>query len=119
MRGNFSKEKIAEFCRRHHIRRRSLFGSVLRDDFGPDSDIDLLVEFQPDHVPGFFGLHERQEELSLIFEGRRVELLTPQDLSPYFRDEVIATDYKALLMNFWTCRRVNQISGEKREYRSI
>ena len=81
--------EIAEFCRRHHIRRLSLFGSILRDDFRPDSDVDVLVEFEPDHVPGFFGLFDLQEELSALF-GRRVDLRTPEDLSRYFRDEVLA-----------------------------
>ena len=72
-----------------HIRRLSLFGSILRDDFRPDSDVDVLVEFEPDHVPGFFGLFDLQEELSALF-GRRVDLRTPEDLSRYFRDEVLA-----------------------------
>ncbi len=85
-----SKEKIAEFCERHHIRRLSLFGSVLREDFGPESDIDVLVEFEPGHVPGFFRLFDLEEELSGLFGGRKVDLLTPQDLSRYFRDEVVA-----------------------------
>ena len=84
-----SRDQIAEFCRRHHIRRLSLFGSILRDDFRPDSDVDVLVEFEPDHVPGFFGLFDLQEELSALF-GRRVDLRTPEDLSRYFRDEVLA-----------------------------
>jgi predicted nucleotidyltransferase len=84
------KGKIADFCRRSHIRRLSLFGSALRDDFGPDSDVDVLVEFEPGHVPGFFRLFDMEEELSAIFGGRKVELRTPQDLSRYFRDEVVA-----------------------------
>jgi len=81
------REKIAEFCRRHHIRRLSLFGSVLRDDFGPDSDVDVLVEFETGHVPGlaFFGM---EAELSQIL-GRKVDLSTLQFLSRYFRDEVL------------------------------
>ncbi len=80
--------KIAEFCRRHHIRRLSLFGSVLRDDFRPDSDLDVLVEFEPGHVPGlaFFAM---EEELSGIL-GRKVELNTPMFLSRYFREEALA-----------------------------
>lgn len=85
-----SKEQIAQFCQRHHIRRLSLFGSVLRDDFGPQSDIDVLVEFEPGHVPGFFGLFDMEEELSRLFGGRKVDLRTPQDLSRYFRNEVLA-----------------------------
>jgi len=82
------REKIAEFCKRHHIRKLSLFGSVLRDDFHPDSDIDVLVEFEPEHVPGlrFFAM---QDELSELL-GRPVDLNTPNFLSPYFRDEVKA-----------------------------
>lgn len=84
------REQIARFCRRHHVRRLSLFGSVLRGDFGPRSDIDVLVEFEPGHVPGFFGLFDMEEELSRLFGGRKVDLRTPQDLSRYFRDEVLA-----------------------------
>ena len=82
------REKISEFCKRHHIRQLSLFGSVLRDDFRPDSDIDVLVEFESDHVPGlaFFAM---QDELSEIL-GRSVDLNTPNFLSPYICDEVKA-----------------------------
>ncbi len=85
-----SKDKIAELCQRHFIRRLSVFGSVLRNDFGPDSDIDILVEFEPGHVPGFFGLFEIEKELSRVCGGRKVDLRTPEDLSRYFRDEVLA-----------------------------
>jgi len=84
-----SKKRIAEFCQLHHIRKLALFGSVLREDFRPDSDIDVLVEFEPGHVPGFFHLFDLQEELSAIF-GRKVDLRTPEDLSRYFRAEVVA-----------------------------
>lgn len=81
------KELIADFCRRHHIRRLSLFGSVLRDDFCSDSDIDVLVEFEAGHVPGFafFGM---EEELSEIL-GRKVDLNTPNFLSRHFREQVL------------------------------
>lgn len=81
------KHAIADFCRRHHIRRLSLFGSVLRDDFGPESDVDVLVEFEPRHVPGyaFFAI---EEELAGIL-GRTVDLNTPGFLSRTFRDEVL------------------------------
>jgi uncharacterized protein len=81
------RERIVEFCRRHHIRRLAFFGSVLRDDFAPGSDVDVLVEFEPGKTPGlaFFGM---QDELSEIL-GRRVDLNTPADLSPYFRDRVL------------------------------
>ncbi len=79
--------RIAEFCRRNHIRHLALFGSALRDDFGPDSDVDVLVEFEPGHTPGleFFSM---QDELSGIL-GRPVDLNTPGFLSPYFRDKVV------------------------------
>jgi predicted nucleotidyltransferase len=82
------KEKIAEFCKRNHIRKVSLFGSVLHGDFRPDSDIDLLVEFDPDHIPGLIRLAGMEIELSEIL-GRKVDLRTLQDLSPYFRKEVL------------------------------
>ncbi len=85
-----SREVAAEFCRRNHIRRLSFFGSVLRDDFRPDSDVDVLVEFEPDHVPGFIGIIRMESELSEI-TGRSVDLRTPQELSRYFRDDVVAT----------------------------
>ena len=87
------KEKIADFCRRNHIRKLSLFGSVLRDDFGPESDIDVLVEFEAGHVPGFFRLFDMEEELSSLLGGRKVDLRTPEDLSRYFRDEVLAQSW--------------------------
>ena len=90
MGGNITvpKEQIAAFCRRRHIRRLSLFGSVLRDDFRSDSDIDVLVEFEPGHVPGlaFFAM---EAELSDIL-GRNVELSTAAFLSRYIRDSVLA-----------------------------
>jgi len=81
------RERIAEFCRRHHIRRLAFFGSVLRDDFRPESDVDVLVEFEPGKTPGlaFFGM---QDELSEIL-GRHVDLNTANDLSKYFRERVL------------------------------
>ena len=83
-----NEKRIAEFCRTNHIRRLAFFGSVLRDDFGPDSDVDVLVEFEPAHIPGldFFRM---QDELSEIL-GHKVDLNTPEFLSKYFRDEVLA-----------------------------
>ena len=82
----FPTDQIADFCRRHHIRKLSLFGSVLRDDFGPQSDVDVLVEFEPGRVPGlsFFAI---EDELSNIL-GYKVDLNTPKMLSRYFREEV-------------------------------
>ncbi|MCK4375094.1 MAG: nucleotidyltransferase family protein [Candidatus Brocadiae bacterium] len=83
-----SKDKIAAFCRRHHVRKLALFGSVLRDDFRADSDVDVLVEFEPGHVPGlaFFAM---QTELSEMM-GRKVDLHTPNFLSRHFRDQILA-----------------------------
>lgn len=85
---NLPENEIAAFCRRNHIRRLSLFGSALREDFRADSDLDLLVEFERGHVPGlrFFAM---ERELSRLM-GRRVDLHTPGSLSPYFRDQVLA-----------------------------
>jgi len=83
------KEQIAEFCRRHHIRRLALFGSALRSDFNENSDIDILVEFEPDRTPGLFGMARLERELSKLFGGRKVDLRTPEDLSRYFRQDVL------------------------------
>lgn len=80
---------IADFCKRHGIKRLSIFGSYPRDDFGPDSDIDVLVEFYPEHIPSLFGIAGMEIELSSLLEGRKTDLRTPQDLSRYFRDEVV------------------------------
>ena len=85
------REKLAKFCQANHIRKLALFGSVLRDDFGPHSDVDLLVEFEPGHVPGLFGISQMELDLSPIFGGRKVDLRTAGDLSRYFRDQVVAT----------------------------
>ena len=84
-----SKEKIAEFCRRNHIRRLSLFGSVVRGDFRPESDVDVLVEFQPGHVPGFLRLSGMEDELSALFEGRPVDLVTEKFLNRRIRLKVL------------------------------
>jgi uncharacterized protein len=81
---------IVGFCKRHHIRQLSLFGSVLRDDFRSDSDIDVLVEFEPGHIPGLIRLAGMELELSELLGGRKVDMNTPMCLSPYFRDEVLA-----------------------------
>jgi len=83
------RENIAEFCQEHHIRKLSLFGSVLREDFRPESDVDVLVEFEPGHVPGFIRLASMELELSKLFGGRKVDINTAQCLSRYFRDEVV------------------------------
>jgi len=82
-------EQLAQFCRRHHIQKLSLFGSTLKETSGPESDIDFLVEFAPGHAPGLFGLAAIEAELSMLLGGRRVDLRTAQDLSRHFRDEVL------------------------------
>jgi len=84
------KQQIAEFCQRHHVRRLALFGSVLRADFRPDSDVDVLVEFEPEHVPGYLRLARMERELSELLGGRKADLHTLQDLSRYFRHEILA-----------------------------
>ena len=82
------EDRITEFCRQHHIRRLSLFGSVLREDFGPGSDVDVLVEFEPGHTPGlsFFAM---DEELSAILGGHKVDLAAPSSLYPRIRKRVV------------------------------
>jgi len=82
------KGRIEEFCKRHHIKKLSLFGSALRDDFTPESDLDILVEFDPAHIPGLIRLAGMEIELTSIL-GRKVDMRTAQDLSRYFRDEVL------------------------------
>jgi len=83
------KGQIAEFSRRNYIRRLSIFGSVLRADFDENSDIDILVEFEPGHTPGLFGIARLERELSALLGGRKVDLRTPEDLSRYFRQQVL------------------------------
>ncbi|MCD6155007.1 MAG: nucleotidyltransferase family protein [Candidatus Verstraetearchaeota archaeon] len=83
------KDRIADFCRRHHIRRLSVFGSALREDFREDSDVDILVEFEPEHTPGLLKLARMERELAQLLGGRKVDLRTPEDLSRYFREEVL------------------------------
>ena len=84
-------DRVAEFCKRNGIRKLSLFGSALRDDFRPDSDIDLLVEFRAGAAPSLLDLARMERELSVLLGGRKVDLRTPQELSRYFRDEVVST----------------------------
>jgi predicted nucleotidyltransferase len=82
-------ELLTEFCRTHHIRRLSLFGSVLRDDFRPDSDVDVLVEFEPGYPVGLIRLAGIERELSALL-GRKVDLNTAGFLSRYFRNQVLS-----------------------------
>jgi len=85
---NLDANKLAEFCRRNKIKRLSLFGSALRDDFRPDSDVDFLVEFEPNAHVSLLDLIGMEIELSEMV-GREVDLRTPRELSRYFRDEVV------------------------------
>ena len=82
---------LARFCERHHMRRLALFGSQLKGTARPDSDIDLLVEFEPGWVPGLLALASMALELSGLLGGQRVDLRTAEDLSRSFRDEVVRT----------------------------
>jgi uncharacterized protein len=84
------KEEIAQFCRRHHIRKLALFGSVLRDDFRPDSDVDVLVELAPGHAVGF-AIPDMEEELSRLFGGHKVDLVQEKYLNRRLRDRVLAS----------------------------
>ena len=87
---SIDRDAVSAFCQRHHIARLALFGSVLRDDFRPDSDVDVLVEFEAGHVPGFdFVSIER--EFSGLLHGRRVDMVTPKFLDPRIRDHVLSS----------------------------
>jgi predicted nucleotidyltransferase len=86
---NLDETTLARFCERHRIRRLSLFGSQLKGTARADSDIDLLVKFEPDRIPGLLALAGMELELSELLGGQRVDLRTPEDLSRYFRDEVV------------------------------
>ena len=85
---NIPKEPLAQFCETYHIRRFSLYGSALRDDFGPDSDIDILIDLEPGFKAGLLKMARMENELSDML-GRKVDLRTPGDLSRYFRQEVL------------------------------
>jgi uncharacterized protein len=87
---NIPKKKIESYCKKNHIKKLALFGSFLRRDFSSDSDIDVLVEFEEDHIPGFFDLLKMEEQLSKFFKGKKIDLRTPKDLSRYFRKKVIS-----------------------------
>ncbi len=83
------KPALDEFCRRNHVRKLAFFGSVLRSDFGPESDVDVLVEFEPGHVPGLIGLAGLELELSELLEGRKVDLNTPGFFRPSLRKRIL------------------------------
>ena len=86
---SIDSKKIANFCRKHHIRKLAFFGSVLRKDFRPDSDVDVLVEFEPGHTPGFIRLYQMEQELSALTKGHRPDLVTTGFLNRRIRDRVL------------------------------
>lgn len=83
------RDQIADFCREKGVRRLAVFGSAHRSDFRPESDVDILVEFEPGQTPGLLGMSRLERELSSLLGGRRVDLRTPEDLSRYFRQSVL------------------------------
>jgi predicted nucleotidyltransferase len=87
---NIDRAGLAALCRRHHVRSLRLFGSALRDDFNAQSDVDLLVEFDPRYIPGFLQLHTIAQELSACFDGRPVDLVTVRALSPRLRERILS-----------------------------
>ena len=87
---SIDRDAVSAFCRRHHIKRLALFGSVLRDDFGPDSDVDVLVEFQPGHVPGL-NFVSMEREFSQLLHGRHVDMVTPKFLNHRIRDQIVTS----------------------------
>ncbi|MGH8246996.1 MAG: nucleotidyltransferase family protein [Gammaproteobacteria bacterium] len=88
---HISESELGRFCRRHGIRKLALFGSVQASNFSDSSDIDVLVEFEPDTRIGYLGVAGVERELSVLLAGRQVNLRTPAELSPYFRDDVQRT----------------------------
>ncbi len=85
----FPKKELNSFCQRHHVHKLAFFGSILSANFGPESDIDVLIEFEPEYIPGLVEFIGMEMELTEML-GRKVDLNTPQSLSRYFRDRVIA-----------------------------
>jgi len=85
-----SRDRLADFCQRNHILKLALFGSVLREDFGPESDVDVLVEFDPEYLPGFLRLHDIETQLSSIFGGRRIDLVTEKFLNRRIRERILS-----------------------------
>jgi uncharacterized protein len=83
------KGQVASFCRQRHIRRLAVFGSALRPDSTSDSDVDILIELEPGHIPGLFGIARMERELSAPLGGRKVDLRTPEELSQCFRQQVL------------------------------
>ena len=82
------QQRLVAFCKRHHLTKLALFGSVLTDRFGPGSDVDVLFEYDPDHIPSLFDVASMERELSEILD-HKADMRTPKDLSRYFRDEIV------------------------------
>ena len=82
--------EIKRLCQKYYINKFALFGSVLRDDFAPNSDIDVLVEFKPEYTPGFMKFFQIQEEISQLFNGRKIDLVTPKFLNYQIKDKILA-----------------------------
>jgi len=85
---NVTAEQIADLCRKFHIRRLSLFGSVLRDDFGPASDVDMLIEFESGHIPGW-EIVDIAQDFSRLFRGRKVDILNPKYLNRHLKARIL------------------------------
>ena len=86
----FDRDALARFCRRHHIRRLSLFGSAVRGELQPDSDLDFLVEYDPAHRPSLTALQQIEDELSELCGGRNIDLLNPKYLNPRLRQQILS-----------------------------
>lgn len=86
---SIAKDKLASFCQERGIQWLAIFGSALRSDFRPDSDVDVLVRFNPEHTPGLLGMARIEREMSELFGKRKIDLRTPEDLSRYFRRKVL------------------------------
>lgn len=87
----YSEAELERLCRRYHVRRLDLFGSRAKGTGSVESDVDLLVEYEPGHVPGLLGLLSFEEELAAIFNGRKIDLVSKGGLSPYLREEILET----------------------------
>ena len=85
-----TEAQISDFCRRHHIRKLTFFGSVLGEDFRPDSDVDVLVEFEAGHTPGFC-VYDIEQELSQLCGGRRIDMVNPKYINRWLKDNVLST----------------------------
>lgn len=97
---NLPRPQLEAFCIRHHIKALSVFGSVLRDDFTDDSDVDVLVDFEEGHTPDFFALYFIEQELSKLLGGREIDLVTRRALNPHLREGVLASELRVYGKNY-------------------